>query len=122
MLKGRLLTESLRVGAEVRVEGLRLTLVSRQDVSASAVGAQPRTWTFVDFEAADEVADLLAAALAEALLTEGGWYADFWVDNDHVVVFAGAVFRYGPGDWAGRAQAVEHGRSVGVPAHQLDWP
>jgi hypothetical protein len=44
------------------------------------------------------------------------------VGNDHVVVFAGRHFRYGRGDQAGRAEAVEYGKTVGVPEHQLDWP
>ncbi|MBN1170820.1 MAG: hypothetical protein JXA67_01485 [Micromonosporaceae bacterium] len=122
MVTGVLLAESLRVGAELQVEGLRLTRVSRQDVSASAVDDQPTTWTFIEFEAADEVAQPLAEALAEALLVEGGWYADFHVGQDHVVVFANTIFRYGPDDREGRARTVAHGRAVGVPSHQLDWP
>lgn len=29
---------------------------------------------------------------------------------------------YRRGDQAGRAEAVEYGKTVGVPEHQLDWP
>jgi hypothetical protein len=36
-------------------------------------------------------------------------------------VFAGKIFRYRRGDQTGRAAAVEYGRTVGVPDHQLDW-
>jgi hypothetical protein len=82
---------------------------------------QPRAWTFLDFEAADDAADALAQSLARCLLAEGGWYADFTVGNDHVVVFANRIFRYRRGDLAGRAEVVEYGRTVGVPEHQLDW-
>ena len=121
MLTGTLLTESLRIGADVQVTGLRVTRVSRRDVSASASAAQPEVWTFLDFEADDDVAEPLARSLADALLADGGWYADFAVGDDHVVVFAGKVFRYPRGDQAGRAAAEDYGRGVGVPAHQLDW-
>jgi hypothetical protein len=123
MLKGTLLAESLRVGAELRVADLRLTRVSRRDVSASASvsAGQPPVWTFLDFEAADDVADALAQSLARCLLSEVGWYADFTVGNDHVVVFANRIFRYRRGDLTGRAEVVEYGRTVGVPEHQLDW-
>jgi hypothetical protein len=38
------------------------------------------------------------------------------------VVFPGRVFRYRRGDEAARAQAQEHGRQLGIPEHQLDWP
>jgi hypothetical protein len=121
MLKGALLAESLRVGAELIVPGLRLTRLSRVDVSASALSTQPGVWTFVEFEADDELAVPLAEALAGALLAEGGWYADFAVGDDHVVVFAGRVFRYRRGDAEARGEVVAYGASVGVPAHQLDW-
>jgi hypothetical protein len=69
----------------------------------------------------EERADLLAAALAEALLPEDGWYADFQSPQEHVVVFAGRIFRYRKGDLAARARAVDHGRAAGTPEHQLDW-
>ena len=66
-------------------------------------------------------ADGLARALADVLEPVGGWYADFVVGEERVVVFAGKVFRYRRGDEAGRAEAVAHGRAVGTPEHQLDW-
>jgi hypothetical protein len=65
---------------------------------------------------------VLVSALARSLLAEGGWYAGFRVGYDHVVVFAEMVFRYRRGDQAGRADAVEYGRTACVPDHQLDWP
>lgn len=122
MLKGTLLAESLRIGAEVRVAGLTMTRLSRQDMTDAVTAAQPAVWTLVEFEGDDDAAGLLAAALAGSLLAEGGWYADFSVADDHVVVFAGQVFRYRRDDQAGRREAVEYGRMAGVPDHQLDWP
>ncbi len=122
MVKGTLLAESLQIGAELSVVGLRLTRVSRRNMSGSVSAAQPPVWTFLDFEADDEVAGPLAESLARSLLAEGGWYADFGVGEDHVVVFAGKVFRYRRGDQGGRAEATDYGRAVGVPEHQLDWP
>ena len=79
------------------------------------------TWTVIEFRAEDHRADELAQKLAEVLMAEGGWYADFGVGDDHVVVFAGKVFRYRNGDEAGRAAATRYGLSVGCPADQLDW-
>lgn len=122
MLKGTLLAESLRTGAELRVAGLNLTRLSRQDFSESASAAQPPVWTVVGFEGDDDVADRLAKSLSESLLADGGWYADFKTARDHVVVFAGRIFRYQRGDQAGRAEAIAYGRAVGVPDNQLDWP
>jgi hypothetical protein len=121
MLHGRLLAESLRVGTDLTVEDLRVTRLGRHDESASTAGSQPAVWTFVDFAAPDERADELAAALAATLLPDDGWYADFEVGDEHVVVFAGRSFRYRRGDHAARAEVVAYGRAAGTPEHQLDW-
>ncbi len=121
MLKGLLLAESLREEAVLEVPDLRLTRVVRRDVSGSATSDQPSVWTFLELEAADEVADRLADALSRALRAEGGWYADFTVGDEHVIVFAGRVFRYQRGDRAGRAEAQAYAGQVGVPPHQQDW-
>jgi hypothetical protein len=138
MLTGRLLAESLRVGADLEVADLRVVRIGRHDVSNSttpseggsdaagdsaggAAAGQPRIWTFLDFEAPDDRANDLAEALAAALEAESGWWADFVVRGDHVVVFAGRVFRYRIGDTRGRAEAVAWGRASGTPEHQLDW-
>jgi hypothetical protein len=139
MLKGRLLAESLRVGHDVRVPDLTVVRIGRHDVSesttpfesgseAAARGAggassrQPGVWTFIDFEAPAERADELAQALAGALLAENGWWADFTVDGDRVIVFAGKVFRYRIGDREARDEAIDHGLALGTPRHQLDLP
>jgi hypothetical protein len=121
VLKGALLAESLRLEAVLDLPAVTLTRVVRRDVSGSATSSQPSTWTFLEFEAADEVADQLAEALAGSLLAEGGWYASFTVGDEHVVVFAGRIFRHRSGDTARRAEAQAYARQVGVPEHQMDW-
>ena len=121
MLTGALVAESLRLGAVFELPDLTLTRVVRRDASASATDSQPSVWTFVEFEAADEVADQLADALAGALDPDGAWYANFTVSDEHVVVFAGRVFRHKIGDRSGRAEAEAYARQVRVPAHQMDW-
>lgn len=121
MLHGRLLAESLRLGADLSVPDMTLTRLGRHDESGSTAGGQPAVWTFVDFTAPDHRADALAAALAASLLPDDGWYADFQLRDEHVIVFAGKVFRYRQGDQAARDEVVAYGRSVGTPEHQLDW-
>lgn len=121
MITGILLAESLRLDAPLAIEGLRVTRIVRRDVSDGVSSGQPPLWTFIDFEAPDELADELSAALADSLMSEGGWYADFAVGDDHVVVFSHRVFRYSRGDRAGRQEAEEYAAAVGVPAGQIDW-
>ena len=132
-MRGRLIAESMRVGAELALSGVELVAVSRNDVSAGtrageapretdgAVAGQPSVWTFVDFAGPDELADEVARQLSGVLAAEGGWYADIDVADDKIVVFADAVYRYRRGDAGERDRAAEHGRRVGVPEHQLDW-
>ena len=121
MLRGRLLTESLRVGSELAIPDLGVRRVGRQDVSASASATQPKVWSFLDFEAPDDRADELAAALASALLPDDGWYANFEIGDEDVVVFANRVFRYNKRDHAARDEVLAYGRAAGTPQHQLDW-
>ncbi len=137
MLTGRLLTESLRVGLDLAIPDLRVVRLDRHDVSSSttpegsavdaggassgATDAQPQVWTFLDFEAPIGRADELADALANALDAVTGWYADFTVGGDHVIVFANRVFRYRIGDRRGRDEAVAWRRAAGTPEHQHDW-
>ena len=120
MVRGRIVAESLRPGAALVVPGLELTRVSRVSVSAPGAG-QPGVWTLLDVAAPAERSEELAAALSAALLADGGWYADFRAGGEHVVVYAGRIFRYAVGDAAGRDEAVAYGRSAGVPEAQLDW-
>ena len=51
----------------------------------------------------------------------GGWYSHFNVNGETFVIYAQRIFRYASGDVGKRAEAVEYGRSVGVPNPQLDW-
>ena len=121
VLTGRILLESLRVGTRLTVPDLSVTQFGREDVSSSAADTQPGVWSYLDFEAPDDRAAELADALAEALLPDGGWYANFEVGNELVVIFAHKVFRYAKGDQDVHGQAVAHALSVGVPRHQIDW-
>ena len=121
MLQGALVAESLRVGAVFESPNLTLTRVVRRDAAGSATVEQPEVWTFLEFVADDEVAGELADALAAVLLAGGGWYASFTVGDEHVVVFAGRVFRHRRGDRSARAEVEAYAREMGVPAHQMDW-
>ncbi|MHB8463529.1 MAG: hypothetical protein ACYDH6_18595 [Acidimicrobiales bacterium] len=118
MVRGAIVAESLRLGASIDDVPL---IVKRLERVRAGVGEQPAEWTLIWFEAADEDSARLADAVANALATEGGWYADFHSDVEVFVVFAGRVFRYRQGDAAERARVADYARSVGVPENQLDW-
>ena len=120
MVNGYVLVEGMRVGARLENLPLQLRKIERYRVPAAA-SQQPDVWTTVEFEFVDGDADAVAAALAEVLLKEGGWYTNFTLGDDVVVIFAGRIFRYRRGDGTSRAEAAAYGRSAGVPEAQLDW-
>lgn len=120
MYDGVLITQSLRPGTE---SGVRLVVnkISTFD-KTDAAPDQPSRWTLLHFEVDDADVDALAAWCGDSLIAEPSvWYADFKNDSEHLVIFPGKIFRYRIGDHAGRDQAVEYGRALGVPEPQLDW-
>jgi hypothetical protein len=117
---GVLIAESLRVGSVLEDLPLRVDEISRID-AGDVDASQPRTWTFLHFEAPLGEVESLAAAISSQLLRRGGWYCTFRSADDTFVVFADAVFRYPRGDPARRAEVEDHARSCGVPEPQLDW-
>jgi hypothetical protein len=119
MVQGTLIAESLRAGAEL--DGLRLVIRKIRRLAAGDVTVgQPELWTFVEFEAEEADAEVLAELLAEAL-DQPGWYTDFRTPEETFVVYSGRIFRYPRRDSSGRAEAAAYGRSLGVPENQLDW-
>ncbi len=117
---GALLAESLRPDAVLDGIPLTVTKIYRAALGNAEAG-QPELWTVIEFEVPADRARGLAEALSRLLL-EGSWYCDFRSADEMFVVFSGRVFRHPRGDRVGRDQAEEHGRSVGVPEAQLDWP
>ena len=121
MVKGTLVSESVRAGADISgVAEVTLVGVRRVEI-ANASPDQPLRWTLIDFEAPDSRAEALADAFAGAL-DRPGWYVDFVTTTDKYVVFSGRIFRYRRGDVSGRTQAQAYALELGVPPAQIDWP
>ena len=120
MVSGYVLVEGMRPSARLEGVPLTLTKIERYAV-ADATADQPGVWTTVEFEFPEEASERVADALAEVIDEHGGWYSHFNVNGETFVIYARRIFRYPSGDAAGRTEAVEYGRSVGVPDSQLDW-
>jgi hypothetical protein len=120
-VSGVLIAESIRIG--VTLDDLRLGVQRIRRLASGDVDAgQPPHWTLIDFTASIDDASSLAESLSSALDTDPAWYADFRSACETFVIFPGRVFRYPRGSDADRAEAVAHGRDLGIPASQLDWP
>lgn len=102
MPAGYVIAESIRPGSRLEGFPFTLTRIERSTVD-TATGDQPSAWTMIQFEFPTEEAERLATALA-AVLDEPGWYTNFDVDGDKVVIFPRRVMRYRRADEPVRAR------------------
>lgn len=120
MTRAYLIGESMRPGSSLADLRATLVQVDRQTVGNAGPG-QPKVWTVVTFETA-LLADELASKLSRVLDDRPAlWYTHFRAGEEMYVIFPRKVFRYRVGDKAGRKQAQDHARSIGVPGRQVDW-
>lgn len=49
------------------------------------------------------------------------WYVDYKNDLFHYVIFPGKIFKIERTNVSQNKEAQNYGKSVGIPAHQLDW-
>ena len=115
-----MIAESLAVGTTLEGVPIVVDKVVRADCGDVSVG-QPLTWTFIEFQVPVEHIEAWADKLSVVLDGRQGRYCDCRSPDETFVVFAGKVFRYPRGSVSHRSEAADYGRSVGVPAAQLDW-
>lgn len=49
------------------------------------------------------------------------WYAHFWKGDNVIAIFPNKVFRFKYSDKSTWKEAVEYGKSIGIPEEQLDF-
>ncbi len=55
-------------------------------------------------------------------LKDGTWYAHFWNGREVIAVFKGKTFQFNFDDKNTWEETLAHGRSLGIPEEQLDFP
>jgi len=78
---------------------------------------EPSDWHLVTVEVTAEQAEALASQLQP-----GPWYIHFRHDQEVIVVFKDAIYPLRHDDCSTWQPALEHGRSLGIQAEQLDFP
>ncbi|MFH1188769.1 MAG: hypothetical protein V1652_02910 [bacterium] len=113
---GLLLKESLRDEAVLS----EMTVIRTEiwDVK-NAVAGQPRQWTAVHFEVAEEKVVVVARELSKSL--KPAWYLNMSGESNVFVIFHDKVFKYQKGDVVRRSEVILYGKNEGIPEHQLDW-
>jgi len=115
--RGLLLKEGL--SDETVLDDLIISKTEYWDVKNTSAD-QPKQWTAISFEVDGDQVDVIAENLSNALRPTG-WYLNMNSDDEVIVVFPRKVFKYRKGDSGKRAEAIEFGKSVGIPDSQLDW-
>ena len=117
MYTGVIITESLE-DADI-LKSLATSNVRTIEIDSPAPD-QSSTWTLTDFTVPEQEAELAANAFASALKF-GTWYIDMHNGDEVYVVFRNKIFKYKKGNEQGKAEIIEHARSLGIPESQLGW-
>ena len=119
MFTGLIIKESLKPDAMLEEIGLKIVKTKKWNVGARAAEFQPTTWHAIYVEGAEERIGSVADEISRMLIPR--WYANFSNTTTEYVVFPGKVFKHKKGDKEDATEAIEYGRSLGLPEHQLDW-
>lgn len=83
-----------------------------------------RTWQDEEWVLHDVLVDEDKAEKLARYLNDGPWYIHLWQEGGDTVtvVFKNKTFRLKYSDKDSWHEAVEYGRSLGIPGEQLDFP
>ncbi len=109
LYKGTIVQESLiddRILNEFRFLGFRVTNKEKPE----------ERWHLFTVEATETV----IVKLSKYIKPEK-WYAHFWNGDNIIAIFSNKVFRFKFSDKSSWKEAVEYGKSIGIPGGQLDF-
>lgn len=73
-------------------------------------------WHMYTIEASHKEIERLSKGIKGKL-----WYADFWKENEGLIVFRNKIFRVDPLNKKSWKEAIEYGLALGIPKKQLDF-
>ncbi len=81
---------------------------------------QPAIWTAISFDnPKDSFLEIISEIQANL---KDFWYVDVRDQTNTIIIFPQKVFDYQTGDILQKQNAVNYGKSIGIPESQLDWP
>jgi len=119
MYTGLILKESLENTDILTDKRITITKEEKWNVGRSVVDWQPKVWTAIYVECADEDIEDIAIIVSASILDK--WYANLSDSKTEHVIFRKKIFSYAKGDSDKKQKAKNYGKSIGVPEHQLDW-
>jgi len=114
--KGLLLKESLKDDSV-----LDLVTVIKTEVwdVKNAADFQPKQWTAMSFEGNRNKMNSVAEQFSHILKPK--WYLNMSDKKYEIVVFPEKIFKYVKEDMKKKNEAVQYGKTIGIPPCQLDW-
>jgi hypothetical protein len=119
MYTGLIVKESLKNFRILEDKDIKVSRIEKWELGERAADFQPNIWTAIFIEGAEEKIEQVANKISKVILTE--WYANISDDSTEFVVFHNKIFKHKKGNKEDAKEAIEYGKSIGIPAHQLDW-
>jgi len=116
---GLIIKESLPTDTKLSEVGLKIVKTEKWDTGERTAEFQPKIWHAIFVEGKEEKIDQIASKISQMILPK--WYANISNATTEYIIFRGKIFKHIKGDRTDAAEAIEYGRSVGIPEHQLDW-
>lgn len=114
--KGTIILESLKTDDVIK----HLTITSKEvwNVDNNNI-YQPNIWTAISFENSDEKIEIVLETIKSNLKTF--WYVDISDESKKYIIYPGKIISYYLNDKNGMQEAIDYGKSIGIPDSQLDW-
>ena len=119
MYSGLILKESLKDSGLLEDKDIKVARIEHWKIGERTADFQPDTWTALFIEGKDENIERVAEKISKAILPR--WYANLSNESTEFVVFHNKIFKHKRGDREDAKVAIEYGKAIGIPEHQLDW-
>lgn len=119
MYKGVIIEESL--GDKAVLKDVKILSTKIERVVAKHQTPWLKQWTLHTVEISEDMAEVVAEKLSQALESEHSWYADFKKHMTHHIIFRGKVFKIDRTSKAQYDEAKNYGISLGIPEYQVDF-
>lgn len=119
--KGIIIKESLENGDVLKDVKILTTKV--EQVTQKHKTPWLKQWTLHTIEIPEQEVDRVTNKISKSIDAqhEGSWYADFKNDQFHYIIFKNKAFKVDRSNKHNYDQVVQHGLSIGIPKHQLDF-
>ena len=119
MYTGLIVKESLKNFRILEDKDIKISRIEKWELGERAADFQPANWTAIFVEGAEENIDQVAKKISKAILNR--WYANLSDELTEFVIFQNRIFKHKRGYKEDAKEAIEYGKSIGIPEHQLDW-